>query len=154
MKQSYLYDYVIGLETKLDSVVQEGGSNFSIGQRQLLCLARAMLKKSKVLIMDEATSNIDAKTVQLVHDSIHHSFVGCTILTIAHRLGPVIEYDRVLVLDQGQIKEFDKPWLLLLNPSSLFSSLVEETGEATAAFLKEKALQKYFSTLSAPSPIA
>lgn len=90
----------------LETTVAEGGKNFSQGQRQLLCLARAILKRSKLVIMDEATASVDFKTDRAIQKAITTEFADSTILCIAHRLHTVIEYDRILVMDQGRIVEF------------------------------------------------
>lgn len=92
--------------TNLDTPVSEGGRNFSQGQRQLLCLARALIKRAKVVLMDEATASVDFQTDKAIQKTITAEFADCTILCIAHRLHTIIEYDRILVLDQGEIKEF------------------------------------------------
>lgn len=92
----------------LDTLVSEGGKNFSQGQRQLLCLARALLKRSRIVLMDEATASVDFETDKAIQKTIATEFSESTILCIAHRLHTVIEYDRILVLDHGEIQEFDK----------------------------------------------
>jgi ABC-type multidrug transport system fused ATPase/permease subunit len=107
-----------------------------VGQRQLLCLARALLKKNKILVLDEATANIDLETDALVQKCIRKDFAGCTILTIAHRLNTVIDYDKILVLDAGRVMEFDSPYNLLSKPHSEFAQLCAETGESNERVLK------------------
>ena len=114
------------LQGQLDAEVSEGGQNLSVGQRQLLCMARALLRGSKVLILDEATSNVDNTTDAVIQSTIRSAFQNCTVLTIAHRLHTIIDYDRVMVLDDGCIAEFDTPQNLLSNPSSMFANLVQE----------------------------
>ena len=106
----------------------EGGSNLSVGQRQLMCLSRALLVKSKVLILDEATAAIDVETDQVVQETIRTAFKDRTILTIAHRLNTIMDSDRIIVLDNGEVKEFDTPQALMADQSSLFFSLCEEAG--------------------------
>ncbi|KAI0355834.1 multidrug resistance-associated ABC transporter [Trametes cingulata] len=123
----------------LDSPVSEAGENFSTGEKQLLCMARAILKRSKVLLMDEATASVDYATDELIGKTIRHEFAESTILTIAHRLRTVIDYDRVMLLDQGRIAEFDKPATLLSNPQSKFYALCKATGKQEFAVLKRMA---------------
>ncbi|KFB46270.1 hypothetical protein ZHAS_00014255 [Anopheles sinensis] len=106
----------------------EGGTNFSAGQRQLLCLARAILKDSNILIMDEATASVDPRTDELLQRTIREHCRNCTIITIAHRLQTILDYDRVLVMDAGQVVEFDTPERLLLIPDGYFRKLFEENG--------------------------
>jgi ABC-type multidrug transport system fused ATPase/permease subunit len=99
-----------------NSSVSEGGGNFSVGERQLLCLARAILRKSSILVLDEATANIDSETEALLKDALHKSFGGATILMIAHRLQTVMDFDRILVLGDGVVLEYGSP-RELLSPS-------------------------------------
>ncbi|KAF9007916.1 ATP-binding cassette transporter [Cyathus striatus] len=121
----------------LDSSVSEGGENFSTGEKQLLCMARAILKRSKILVMDEATASVDYATDELIGKTIRHEFAASTILTIAHRLRTVIDYDRVMLLDQGKIVEFDKPAKLLSDSSTKFHALCKATGREEFAMLKK-----------------
>ncbi|TFK22452.1 ATP-binding cassette transporter [Coprinopsis marcescibilis] len=124
---------------ELDSSVSEGGDNFSTGEKQLLCMARAILKRSKILVMDEATASVDYATDELIGKTIRHEFAESTILTIAHRLRTVIDYDRVMILDQGQILEFDRPGTLLSDTDSKFHALCKATGKDEFATLKKMA---------------
>lgn len=118
----------VSKEGGLDAMLKEGGSNLlSIGERQLLCLARAMVRQPKILIMDEASSNIDLQSDIVIQNSIRQNFADATILTIAHRMKTIVDYDKVLVLDDGQMAEFDTPANLLENPMTLFSQLVVES---------------------------
>ncbi|GAX75363.1 hypothetical protein CEUSTIGMA_g2807.t1 [Chlamydomonas eustigma] len=119
--------FVKQLQGGLNSSIQEGGANVSVGQRQLLCMARALLRKSKILVLDEATSNVDNATDALIQRTIRTAFEQCTVLTIAHRLHTIMDSDAILVLDAGQLMEYDAPKQLLKNPSSVFRKLVEET---------------------------
>ncbi|KAJ6495413.1 multidrug resistance-associated ABC transporter [Mycena sanguinolenta] len=123
----------------LDSSVSEGGENFSTGEKQLLCMARAILKRAKILVMDEATASVDYATDELIGKTIRREFAQSTILTIAHRLRTVIDYDRVMLLDQGRIAEFDKPGVLLRNPNTKFHALCKATGKEEFAVLKKMA---------------
>lgn len=121
----------------LDYHLEQGGSNFSVGQQQLVCLARAILQDNKILVLDEATANVDPMTDALVQTTIRKKFENCTVLTIAHRLNTVMDSDKVLIMDQGQMLEFDHPYILLQNEQSQFNSMVQETGKAMAEQLKQ-----------------
>ncbi|XP_053092755.1 ATP-binding cassette sub-family C member 5 [Pangasianodon hypophthalmus] len=125
LEKTHIKDMVSQLPHGFDSEVTENGENFSVGERQLLCVARALLRHSKILVLDEATAAIDTETDRLIQETIRSSFRGCTTLIIAHRLNTVFSCDRVLVLDQGQILEFDSPSNLLANESSCFRAMVE-----------------------------
>uniref|UniRef100_A0AAR2JHA6 Uncharacterized protein n=1 Tax=Pygocentrus nattereri TaxID=42514 RepID=A0AAR2JHA6_PYGNA len=125
LEKTHIKDMVSQLPHTLHSEVMENGENFSVGERQLLCVARALLRHSKILLLDEATAAIDTETDRLLQETIRSSFKGCTMLVIAHRLNTVLSCDRVLVLDQGQILEFDSPSNLLANKSSHFSAMLE-----------------------------
>ncbi|CAG5018109.1 unnamed protein product [Parnassius apollo] len=128
----------------LDFKVTEGGSNFSVGQRQLMCLARAVLRSNKILIMDEATANVDPQTDNFIQQTIRRQFASCTVLTIAHRLNTVMDSDRVLVMSGGVIAEYDHPYKLLSDPNSSLSSMVRETGEKSSHILYQVAKDAYF----------
>jgi ABC-type multidrug transport system fused ATPase/permease subunit len=123
----------------LDTPVSEGGENFSAGQKQLLCMARAILRRSKVVIMDEATASVDYSTDELISRTIKEEFVDRTVLTIAHRLRTVIDYDRVMVLEDGKLVELDKPDTLLKDPNSHFYGLCKATGTKEFSMLKRMA---------------
>ena len=122
----------------LDYVVSEGGSNLSVGQRQLLCLGRALLRDSQVLVLDEATSSVSNATDQRIQKTLRDDMGHCTVLTVAHRLHTVMQSDRIIVMDEGKIGEMGKPSDLLSRPSML-SALVDETGPTTAAHLRHLA---------------
>ena len=114
---------VTTLPRQLREEVKECGANFSVGERQLLCLARALLKKNKIIVMDEATANVDHKTDQLIQETIRTNFKHCTVITIAHRLNTVRHHDKVLVLDNGRVVEYDTPEKLLQNERGHFSRI-------------------------------
>ena len=126
-------------EKGLECPVAERGANFSVGQRQLLCLARAMLKQSRILLMDEATASVDFESDAMIQRTIREQFVHCTVITIAHRLATVIDYDAVLVLDKGELVEYDSPHNLLKRPSSQFFDMVKQLGEEQFADLVRQA---------------
>ncbi|XP_045834036.1 ATP-binding cassette sub-family C member 4 isoform X2 [Meles meles] len=132
------------LPGKLDTELAESGSNFSVGQRQLVCLARAILRRNQILIIDEATANVDPRTDELIQKTIREKFAQCTVLTIAHRLNTIIDSDKIMVLDSGRLKEYDEPYVLLQNEESLFHKMVQQLGKAEAAALTETAKQEYF----------
>nr|POF24399.1 abc transporter c family member 14 [Quercus suber] len=125
LERCQLKDVVAAKPDKLDSLVVDSGDNWSVGQRQLLCLGRVMLKRSKILFMDEATASVDSQTDAVIQKIIREDFATCTIISIAHRIPTVMDCDRVLVIDAGRAKEFDKPSRLLEWPS-LFGALVQE----------------------------
>ncbi|XP_041372527.1 ATP-binding cassette sub-family C member 4-like [Gigantopelta aegis] len=121
---------------KLCMEVSESGHNFSVGQRQLICLARAILRYNKILILDEATANVDHRTDEFIQMTLRSKFRSCTVLTVAHRLNTVMDCDRIMVLDDGELKEFDIPYNLLQIKDGYFSQLVEQTGGQQAAHLR------------------
>ncbi|XP_028119533.1 ABC transporter C family member 14-like [Camellia sinensis] len=125
LEHCQLKDVVAAKPGKLDSPVVDSGDNWSVGQRQLLCLGRVMLKHSRLLFMDEATASVDSQTDAVIQKIIREDFAACTIISIAHRIPTVMDCDRVLVIDAGWAKEFDKPSHLLERPS-LFGALVQE----------------------------
>lgn len=138
-----LKDAVSELAAGLQSVMSEGGSNFSVGQRQLVCLARAIIRNNKVLILDEATANVDPQTDALIQHTIRSKFAKCTVLTIAHRLHTVMDSDRVLVMDAGAVVELDHPHLLLQNQRGFLYGMVQQTGKQMAEGLAKIAEQNY-----------
>ncbi|XP_010259593.1 PREDICTED: ABC transporter C family member 4-like isoform X2 [Nelumbo nucifera] len=125
LERCQLKDVVAEKPDKLDSAVVDNGDNWSVGQRQLLCLGRVILKRSRILFMDEATASVDSQTDAIIQRIIREDFAACTIISIAHRIPTVMDCDRVLVVDAGQAKEFEKPSRLLERPS-LFGALVQE----------------------------
>ncbi|XP_065887047.1 ATP-binding cassette sub-family C member 4-like isoform X2 [Dysidea avara] len=142
LEEVQLKDFVSSLDKGLDAKVSEGGSNFSVGQRQLICLARALLRKNKILVIDEATANVDLITDSVIQEMIRTKFSHCTILTIAHRLETVMDSDRILVLSSGKVIEFDTPFNLLQSAQSVFRSMVDKTGPLESAKLKKIAQLK------------
>jgi ATP-binding cassette subfamily C (CFTR/MRP) protein 4 len=123
----------------LDTLVAERGSNFSVGQRQLLCLARAILLKKRILVLDEPTANVDTNTDQLLQHTLKENFSEATIISVAHRLDTIIDYDRILVLGEGRVLEYGSPSELLSKEEGHFASMVRSTGESMAEILHEKA---------------
>ena len=107
--------------------VDENGSNFSVGERQLICLSRAIIRKSKILLLDEATSSVDAETDKLIQETIRNVFKDNTILTIAHRIDTILDYDKILIMDKGNVLEYDKPKSLLDNKQSKFYQIIQES---------------------------
>jgi ABC-type multidrug transport system fused ATPase/permease subunit len=129
---------VEALDGGLGHEVKEKGDNFSAGEVQLLCLARVLLKRPPLVFMDEATASVDLATDATVQRTIRTALLGSTIVTIAHRLATIIDFDRVAVLDAGAVAQFGSPHSLLQQPG-LFSALVDATGEASAAELRQRA---------------
>ncbi|XP_034949722.1 multidrug resistance-associated protein 1 isoform X2 [Chelonus insularis] len=128
LEHAHLKAFVQSLPNGLSYGVSEGGDNLSVGQRQLICLARALLRKTKILILDEATAAVDLETDDLIQRTIREEFKDCTVLTIAHRLNTILDSDRVLVLDKGVVTEFDSPEVLLQKPTSAFYSMAKDAG--------------------------
>ena len=128
-------------------------SVFSIGQKQLICLARTILKQNRILVLDEATANVDLQTDELIQRKIKENFKNCTVLTIAHRLFTIADYDKVIVMSDGRAEEFGSPFeLLALRPEDreitklgLFSEMVRNTGSETAQKIFEIAKEKFLA---------
>ncbi|XP_015144307.2 ATP-binding cassette sub-family C member 2 isoform X1 [Gallus gallus] len=127
LELAHLKAYVQELPERLQHVVSEGGENLSVGQRQLVCLARALLRKAKILILDEATAAVDLETDHLIQTTIRSAFADCTVLTIAHRLHTIMDSNRVMVMHAGKIVEFDSPEKLL-QKQSVFSAMAKDAG--------------------------
>jgi len=153
LKETNLWDHINNLPDGLNSDMSNTSSVFSVGQKQLMCLARTILQKNKILVLDEATSNIDFETDNFIQQKILEKFKDSTILTIAHRLSTVANYDRILVMSSGCVKEFDHPYKLLTlnegddkitNSEGLFASMVKNTGFKHAAVIFEIAKKSYY----------
>ncbi|KAL8625042.1 hypothetical protein ACOMHN_012051 [Nucella lapillus] len=125
LEKCHIKDSIAGLDQQLEAPVVENGENFSVGERQLLCMARALLRHSKILIMDEATAAIDTETDALVQATLKEAFWDCTMLIIAHRLNTVLSCDKILVMDDGKVMEYDRPTTLLSKSSSLFRNMLQ-----------------------------
>ncbi|XP_076457523.1 multidrug resistance-associated protein 1-like isoform X2 [Babylonia areolata] len=126
LEKAQLKDFVTGLNGGLLYPCGEGGRNLSVGQRQLVCLARCLLKKTKVLILDEATAAVDMETDEFIQQTVRTAFKDCTVFTIAHRINTVLDHDKILVLEAGEISEFDTPSNLLSNKASTFYGMARE----------------------------
>merc|ERR1719253_1585641 len=129
LKKAEMGEAIAQLPKGLNDIVAEGGENFSQGQRQLLCIARSLLRKPKILVMDEATASIDNTTDAAIQQMIRENFASATVLTIAHRLNTIMDSDRVLVLDDGNVAEFDSP-AALIDQGGIFASMVEKSKSA------------------------
>ncbi|XP_014227213.1 probable multidrug resistance-associated protein lethal(2)03659 [Trichogramma pretiosum] len=134
-------DSDLGLEMR----VMEGGTNFSVGQRQLLCLARAIVRNNKILVLDEATANVDPRTDELIQKAIRRKFANCTVLIIAHRLNTVMDSTKIIVMDAGRVVEFDHPYKLLQRNDGVLYGMVQQTGAGTAENLLQIAKSSYES---------
>lgn len=129
LEVAHLKNFVSGLDKGLEFVIQDGGENLSVGQRQLVCLGRALLRKSKILILDEATAAVDLETDELIQQTIRREFADRTVFTIAHRLNTIMDYERVMVLKDGSVAEFDSP-SNLLSRRGMFYSMARDAGLA------------------------
>ena len=122
------FDYIIKRSNEgLGQGISEGGTNLSVGEKQLICITRAILRKSKIIVMDEATASIDYKTEELIQKAISDLLNDSTFITIAHRIKTILNYDKIITLDNGQIVDFDTPKNLLENKDSLFYELYSKS---------------------------
>ena len=122
------FDYIIKRDKEgLNQEIAEGGSNLSVGEKQLICITRAILRKSKIIIMDEATASIDYKTEEIIQKAVNEILKDSTFITIAHRIKTILNYDRILTLDNGKIVDFDTPKNLLNDKKSLFYELYSKS---------------------------
>ena len=127
VRESNLEEKVRADTKGLDMLVEAEGENFSVGEKQLICLARALVRRPKILLLDEATASLDLRTDHLIQTTIMTAFNSCTVLTIAHRLNTVMEYDKIMVLDQGQLLECDTPDNLLAS-GGVFAEMAKSAG--------------------------
>ncbi|KAF9349243.1 hypothetical protein BGX34_001909 [Mortierella sp. NVP85] len=131
LESASLKTYIESLPEGLDTAIENGGENMSLGQRQLMSLARAMLaKNTRVLCLDEATAAIDIETDNAIQRALRREFRNCTVLTIAHRINTIMDSDRILVLEKGEVAEYNSPAVLLQNKDSIFYSLASASGHA------------------------
>ncbi|GAB5356564.1 hypothetical protein AAMO2058_000300800 [Amorphochlora amoebiformis] len=143
LKSVGMSELIRALPGELNALVEEGGSNFSVGQRQLICVVRAIIRQPRVLVVDEATASVDPQTDQVVQNALRTEFKATTQLTIAHRLQTIVDSDKVLVMDNGRVAEFGTPAdLLEKKEGGVFASLVNATGRESAEHLKSQAGQR------------
>jgi len=139
LELAHLKKYVLSLPKQLNEDVIENGTNYSVGQRQLICMARALLVRPKILLMDEATASVDVETDRCIQSTVRSSFKDTTLLVIAHRLNSVMDLDRIMVISDGTVGEFGIPSKLLSNPNGLLSQMVEASGQSNADHLRKMA---------------
>eukprot|EP00388_Colpodella_angusta_P018565 GDKJ01046256.1.p1 GENE.GDKJ01046256.1~~GDKJ01046256.1.p1 ORF type:complete len:670 (+),score=36.90 GDKJ01046256.1:169-2010(+) len=140
LQKSNIKERIASEKAGLDCPVKERGGNFSVGERQLLCLARAIMKKCSILLLDEATASVDFAADQLIQETIRTVFRQCTVITVAHRLSTIIDADKVVVLGEGKVIEDGTPIELLNNDSGVFTSMLKQLGDTEFANLKTLAL--------------
>ena len=128
LELAHLKTFVSSLAQQLNHPISEGGGNLSVGQKQLVCLARALLRRSRILVLDEATAAVDVETDDLIQSTIRNEFTDCTIVTIAHRLNTILDYDMIVVMDNGIVSEYDSPKALLEDSDSHFFKMAKDAG--------------------------
>ena len=143
LDKSHLKRQVQSLSKQLLSLVAEHGYNFSTGERQLLCIARAMLRRNKIILVDEATANVDLQTDSLVQQAIRTHFSDCSVLTIAHRIETILDSDKIVVLEHGRVVETEIPFLMLQDSNSYLSTLLSQLDTSTQSNLRNLALENY-----------
>ncbi|XP_076749193.1 putative multidrug resistance-associated protein lethal(2)03659 [Xylocopa sonorina] len=143
LQQVELKQTISEMAAGLNTIVADEGLNFSVGQRQLLCLVRALLRNNKIMVLDEATANVDPQTDSLIQQTVRKKFVNCTVFTIAHRLNTIMDSDKILVMDQGYLMEFDHPYVLL-QKKGYFYNMVQQTGNEMANKLSELAKECFY----------
>ncbi|EGT49215.1 hypothetical protein CAEBREN_16379 [Caenorhabditis brenneri] len=129
LELAHLKTFASSLPNGLLYNISESGENLSVGQRQLVALARALLRHTRILVLDEATAAVDVATDALIQETIRKEFKECTVFTIAHRLNTIMDYDRIMVLDKGSILEFDSPDTLMADKNSAFAKMVADAAE-------------------------
>ena len=141
IKRAGLEDTIlkVGGQEGLDFEIEDGGSNLSAGQRQLFCIVRALIRRGRILLVDEATASVDAENDVKIQEVLRSEFEDATVLTIAHRLNTIMDSDRIVVMDNGRVAEYDVPHTLLSDPESILSALVDETGAENAKLLRNMA---------------
>ncbi|XP_006608778.1 probable multidrug resistance-associated protein lethal(2)03659 isoform X2 [Apis dorsata] len=150
LQEVELKETISEMTAGLNSKVSEEGSNFSVGQRQLLCLVRALVRNNKIMVLDEATANVDPQTDSLIQQTVRKKFIDCTVFTIAHRLNTIMDSDKILVMNQGYLVEFDHPYILL-QKKGYFYDMVQQTGTSMANSLTEIAKNCFYKNKEASS---
>ena len=121
------FEYTENDDIILDRKIEQSGTNLSVGEKQLICICRAILRKTKIIVMDEATASIDMTTEEKIQNALEYALNNCTVITVAHRIKTIINYDKILVLNNGEILEFDSPKNLIENEKSVFYQLYSKS---------------------------